>query len=84
VQEVEKYLSDYKRVKYCILKGIDEERISFVLRMSKKLVKEYIEIIHELGDVELEKELENDLVDYKITLERDQESVVDDFDLEDL
>lgn len=82
LQEVEKYIYDYKRVKYCLLKGIPEDQISFVLKMSQNLVKEYVEIIKEIGDREVEKELENELIDYKITLDSNTESVMDDSELE--
>jgi len=83
LEEVEKYLLDCRRVKYCLLKWLDEEQISFVLKMSRNLVREYIEIINELEDRNLEKELEIDLLDYKITLDKDKgsESVLDDSEL---
>ncbi len=75
LEEVEKYLLDCRRVKYCILKGLDEEQISFVLKMSRNLVREYCGIITDLEDRGLEKELENDLLDYKITFDRSSEEV---------
>lgn len=50
LEEVEKYLFDCRRVKYCLLKGKDEEQICFVLKMSKSLAREYIKIINELED----------------------------------
>lgn len=83
LEEVEKYLLDCRRIKYCLLKGLEEEQISFVLKMSRNLVREYIEIINEFEDRNLEKELEIDLLDYKITLDKDKgsESVLDDSEL---
>lgn len=83
LEEVEKYIFDYRRVKYCLMKGIDEDQISFVLKMSKSLVKEYVDLINDIGDKELEKELENDLIDYKITLDRGVDSIINDYDLGD-
>lgn len=82
LQEVEKYLYDYKRVRYCLLRGIPEEQISFVLKMSSNLVKEYVEIIKEINEGEVEKELENDLVEYKISLVGNTEGIADNFELD--
>ncbi len=81
LEEVEKYLFDCRRVKYCLLKGMDEEQICFVLKMSRSLAREYIEIINELEDRDLEKELEIDLLDCKITLDKGSESVLNDSEL---
>ena len=81
LEEVEKYLLDCRRVKYCLLKGLDEERICFVLKMSRGLAREDIEIINEVENRDLEKELEIDLLDCKITLGKGSESVLDDSEL---
>lgn len=84
LEEVEKYTFDYRRVKYCLLKGIEEEQIPFILKMSKSLVKEYVAIINEIGDKELEKELENDLLECKISPNKEGDSILDDSELADL
>jgi len=84
LEEVNKYTFDYRRVKYCILKGIEEDQIPFILKMSKSLVKEYIYIINEIGDKELEKELENNLLNCKISLNEESDSILDDSELVDL
>ncbi len=81
LEEVEKYLLDCRRVKYCLLKGLEEEQICFVLKMSRGLAREYIEIINEVEDRDLEKELEIDLLDCKITMGKGSESVLDDSEL---
>ena len=83
LEEVEKYIFDYRRVKYCLMKGIDEDQISFVLKMSNSLVKEYVEIINDIGGKKSEKDLENDLIDYKITIDPEANSLINDSDLRD-
>jgi len=84
LEEVEKYIFDYRRVKYCLLKGINKDQIPFILKMSKGLVKEYVDIINDIGDKELEKDLEKDLLEYKISLNEEMDSVLDDSELEGL
>jgi len=83
LEEVEKYIFDYRRVKYCLMKGIDEDQISFVLKMSNSLVKEYVEIINDIGGKKSEKELENDLIEYKIIIDPEADSLINDSDLRD-
>ncbi len=62
ITEVERYINDYKRVKYCLLKGIDNiQTISYILKLSKNLVKEYVELIDELSTIKQEKEFENNI-----------------------
>ena len=63
---------------------LEEEQIDFVLKMGRTLVKEYVEIINNIGDKELEKELKNDLLDYKITLDIEADSLIADSDLVDI
>ena len=55
-----------------------------IFKMSKGLVKEYIDIINDIGDKELEKDLEKDLLEYKISLNEEVDSVLDDSELEGL
>ena len=62
ITEVERYINDYKRVKYCLLKGFDNiQTISYILKLSKNLVKEYVELIDELSTIKQEKEFENNI-----------------------
>ena len=62
ITEVERYINDYKRVKYCLLKGIDNiQTISYILKLSKNLVKEYVELIDELSTIKQEKKFENNI-----------------------
>jgi len=62
ITEVERYINDYKRVKYCLLKGFDNiQTISYILKLSKNLVKEYVELINELSTIKQEKEFENNI-----------------------
>ena len=48
-----------------------------------QFVKEYVEIINDIGGKKLEKDLENDLIDYKITIDPVADSLINDSDLRD-
>ncbi|MCP4550560.1 MAG: DUF1670 domain-containing protein [Bacteroidetes bacterium] len=69
LEAVDKYIHDFRRVKYCMLKDMDEINISYVLKMSKSLVKEYLDIIREL-DIKSNKAFDSDLLEHKIKLNR--------------
>lgn len=64
--DVEKYIHDYKRVKYCMLKKMEDAEIAVILKMSNSLVKEYIQLISSLGDSKISRNLDNDLLDIKL------------------
>lgn len=66
LEAVDKYIHDFRRVKYCMLKGVDEESISYVLKMSRSLVKEYLDIIKEMDIISTEKEFDSDLLEHKM------------------
>jgi hypothetical protein len=66
IQDVERYITDYKRVKYCLLKKMDEREISVILKMSPSLVQEYIQLISSFADSRVNQEMDNDLLDRQI------------------
>jgi len=61
-EEVEKYIFDYRRVKYYLLKSNNKDLIPFILNISKGLVKKYVDIKNDIWNKELEKDLEKDLL----------------------
>ena len=61
-EEVEKYIFDYRRVKYYLLKSNNKDLIPFILNISKGLVKKYVDIKNDIWNKELEKDLQKDLL----------------------
>lgn len=47
---VDKYLSDFARVRFCLQKGMDRAEIRQALEMSDQLIDQYVEINEELKD----------------------------------
>jgi hypothetical protein len=47
---VDKYLSDFGRVRFCLQKGMEVGEIGQALEMSEQLIDQYVEINEELED----------------------------------
>jgi hypothetical protein len=66
LNDIERYIHDYKRVKYCLLKNMTAKEIAIILKMSDSLVNEYIQLISSFGDSKKSKNLDYDLLDSKL------------------
>lgn len=75
---IERYITSFKQILGCYRKGMDIDEISFVVRKTKNLVQEYLDIIDNYKDkMYILEELENYEVNVESVIERNQRSMTD-------
>ena len=58
-EAITRYIKDYKRILACLHRGLSPKETSFVVKVSEKLVYEYLNLIQE-NQIDIKEQMGND------------------------